>query len=104
MPDSVGNREATTFGISAATAMQAINQNLGMPWPENLFSGGRQSDPSALPRRVIGWALVRFYDLLPSLVGERLQTPPARVLQGDFASLLDGPDLLCKRKCLARSW
>jgi hypothetical protein len=31
MPDSIGNWEATTFGISAATAMQAINHNLGVP-------------------------------------------------------------------------
>jgi hypothetical protein len=47
---------------------------------------------------VIVRALVRFYDLLPSLAGERLQTPPARVLQGDFAGLLDGLDLLWQKK------
>ena len=34
IPDSINNREATTFGVSAITAMQALNHNLGVPWPE----------------------------------------------------------------------
>jgi hypothetical protein len=45
MPDSIGNLEATTFGISAATAMQAINHNLGVPWPDEPSAVGPSSTP-----------------------------------------------------------
>ena len=45
MPDSIGNQEATTFGISAATAMQAINHNLDVPRPDEPSAAGPSSTP-----------------------------------------------------------
>jgi NADPH:quinone reductase-like Zn-dependent oxidoreductase len=229
IPDSLSNREATTFGVSAITAMQALNHNLGVPWLDEpsktsasstsgpailiyagstaagLFAlqiaklGGYRaittcsphsfelvkkygasaafdySSPTALqeiktanpdlrmamdciskgestsfcckamgpnggqvitllgsgPSKIPGvetkmilaytlagepfqWlapigpkfaasasdraALVRFYDLLPSIIGEGLEALPIQVLKGGFDGLLDGLDLLRQKK------
>jgi NADPH:quinone reductase-like Zn-dependent oxidoreductase len=43
-------------------------------------------------------ALVRFFGLLPSIIGERLRAPPIQILEGGFDGLLDGLDLLRQKK------
>jgi NADPH:quinone reductase-like Zn-dependent oxidoreductase len=45
IPDSINNQEATTYGVSAITAMQALNHNLGVPWPENPSEARSSSTP-----------------------------------------------------------
>lgn len=45
IPDGIGNREATTFGVSAITAMQALNIHLGVPWPDEPSEAGPSSTP-----------------------------------------------------------
>jgi len=35
IPESVSDAEAATYGVSATTAMQALNLVLGLPWPGN---------------------------------------------------------------------
>lgn len=43
-------------------------------------------------------AFVRFYDHLPSIMGERLKAPPIQVIEGRFDGLLEGLGLLRQEK------
>ena len=229
IPDSINNREAATFGVSAVTAMQALNHNLGVPWPAKsseatststpppsiliyagstsagllalqvaklggyqavttcsphsfdlvkqygasaafdynsptaihdvktaypdlqvamdcysegdstsfccksmgpkggkvitLLDPGRSKIPGVETKMILAYtlagepfqwfppigpkfaaspadraALVKFYDLLPSIIGKGLRAPPMRILEGGFDGLLDGLDLLRQKK------
>lgn len=45
VPSSVSDEEATTFGVSAVTAMLALNVRLGIPWIDKGPDKGRSNTP-----------------------------------------------------------
>ncbi|KAJ6447230.1 oxidoreductase [Purpureocillium lavendulum] len=45
IPSSVSDEEATTFGVSAVTAMLALNTRLNVPWIDNGPATGRSDTP-----------------------------------------------------------
>ncbi|KAF9876688.1 hypothetical protein CkaCkLH20_06096 [Colletotrichum karsti] len=46
IPQSVSNEEAATYGVSAVTALLAINVHLGLPWPDKPGTGLQPSEPA----------------------------------------------------------
>lgn len=45
VPSEVSDEEATTFGVSAVTAMLALNTRLGVPWIDGGVAGGYRHTP-----------------------------------------------------------
>lgn len=45
VPPSISDEEAATFGVSAVTAMLALNARLGVPWLDSGKSQGRKDTP-----------------------------------------------------------
>lgn len=45
VPSQVSDEEATTFGVSAVTAMLALNTRLSVPWIDGGEEGGRRDTP-----------------------------------------------------------
>ena len=53
IPDGVGYREAATFGVSALSAMMALNHILGVPWPDDEKHQKAQAEDSRAPTILI---------------------------------------------------
>lgn len=48
IPDGVDDTEAATYGVSAVTAMQALNLHLGVPWPDQVDGTGKTDDDATI--------------------------------------------------------